>query len=119
MKQAQKEEVEIVNGRLVLGSLIGSESAGDKFGNDTQSEYNQIVERLSKHANISPQNVFHFLTNGLQSKVVFHSRTTPNFVGDLEETERKIEENLIAAITGGSDITDEQRHFSLPVRMVD
>ena len=42
---------------------------------------------------------------------------SPNFIGNLEEMERKIKENLISAITGRSDITDEERPlFSLPVR---
>ena len=60
---------------------------------------------------------FHCFTKGLQNKVTFISRTTPNFIENLEETERKIKENLIPAITGRSDITDEERSlFSLPVR---
>ena len=47
----------------------------------------------------------------------FLSRTTPNFIENLQEMERKIKENLIPAITGKSDITDEERSlFSLPVR---
>ena len=121
MKQAQslfnKEDVEIVDGHRVLGSVIGSEAACDTFRSQKQSEYNQIVEKLSKHAKVSPQNVFHCYTKGLQNKVTFLSRTTPNFIGNLEETERKIKENLIPAITGKNDITDEERSlFSLPVR---
>ena len=49
--------------------------------------------------------------------MTFLSRTTPNFIENLEETERKIKENLIPAITGRSNITDEERSlFSLPVR---
>ena len=47
--------------------------------------------------------------------MTFLSRTTPNFIGDLEETERKIKENLIPAITDRNDITGEQRLFSLSV----
>ena len=94
LKQAQKlfikENVEIVDGHRVLGSVIGSESACEKFRNHKQSEYNQIVEKLSKHAKIFPQNVFHCFTKGLQNKVTFLSRTTPNFIETLEETERKI-----------------------------
>ena len=121
LKQAQnlfiKEDVEIVDGHRVLGSVIGSESACEKFRDHKQSEYNQIVEKLSKHAKISPQNVLHCFTKGLQNKVTFLSRTTPNFIENLEETERKIKENLIPAITGRSNITDEERSlFSLPVR---
>ena len=112
MKQAKSlfnKDVEIVDGHRVLGSVIGSEAACDKFRSYKQSEYNQIVEKLSKHAKVSPQNVFHCLTQGLQNKVTFLSRTTPNFIGNLEETKRKIKENLIPAITGKSDITDEER----------
>ena len=72
---------------------------------------------MSKHAKLSPQNVFHCFSKGLQNKVTFLSRTTPNFIGNLEETERKIKENLIPAITDKSNITDEERSlFSLPVR---
>ena len=53
-----------------------------------------------------------YFTKSLPNKVTFISRTTPNFVGNLEETE-----NLISAITGRNDITDKERSlFSLPVR---
>ena len=54
MKQAQslfnKEDVEIVDGHRFLGSVIGSDAACDKFRSHKQSEYNQIAEKLSKHA---------------------------------------------------------------------
>ena len=53
MKQAQSlfnKDVEIGDGHRVLGSVIGSEAACDKFRNYKQNEYNQIVEKLSKHA---------------------------------------------------------------------
>ena len=120
MKQAQslfnKEDVEIVD-RHVSSGRSKDQTLRDKFRSHKQSEYNQIVEKLSKHAKVSPQNVFHCFSKGLQNKVTFLSRTTPNFIGNLEETERKIKENLIPAITGKSNITDEERSlFSLPVR---
>ena len=53
------EDAEIPDGHRVLGSVIGPETACDKFRNYYQSEYNQIVEKLSKHAKIFAQNVFH------------------------------------------------------------
>ena len=109
MKQAQslinREAIEIVDGYRVLGPVIGSEAACDKFRSYKQSEYNQIVEK-SKQAKVSPQNVIHCFTKCLPNKGTFLSRTTPNFIGNLEETGRKIKENLISAITGRSDITD-------------
>ena len=120
MKKAQslfnKEDIDIVDGYRVLGSVTGLEAACDKFRSYKQSEYNQIVEKLFKHAKVSLQNVFHCFTKSLQNKVFFLSRTTPNFKGNLEETGTKIKENLTPVITGKSDITDEERFFSLPVR---
>ena len=92
MKQAQRlfnRDVEIVDGHRVLGSVIGSDAACDKFTSHKQSEYNQIVEKLSKHAKVSPQKVFHCFTKGLQNKVTFLSRTTPNIIGNLKERSRK------------------------------
>ena len=62
MKQAQslfnKEDVEIVGGHRVLRSVIGSESAYDKFRNYKQSEYNQVVEKMSEHAKSFPKKYF-------------------------------------------------------------
>ena len=91
MKQAQNlfdREFDIVNGHRVHGSVIGSGSGCDEFRNNKESEYNQIVEKLLKHPEISPQNVFHCFTNGLQNKVSFPSRTTPIFIKNLEETKK-------------------------------
>ena len=119
MKQVQslfnRENVEIGDEHRVLGSAIESESACGKFRNYKQSEYNQIVLKLSKHAKIFPQCVFHCFTIGLQNKVIILSRTIPNLIENLDETKRKAKEKLIPAMTGKSDITDEERSFSLPI----
>ena len=49
--------------------------------------------------------------------MTFLSRTTPNFIGNLEGTETRIKKNLIPATTGRNDLADEKRSFvSLPVR---
>ena len=48
--------------------------------------------------------------------MTFLSQTIPNFIGNLEETERKIKENLISAITGRRDIKTRNGLLSLPVR---
>ena len=87
IKQAQSlfnKDVKIVDRHRVLGSVIGSDAACDKFRSHKQSEYNQIVEKLSKHAKVSPQNKFHCFTKGLHNEVTFLSRTTPTFIGNLE-----------------------------------
>ena len=75
MKQAQslfnKEDVEIVDGHRVLGSVIGSDAACDKFRSHKQSEYNQIVEKLSKHAKVSPKMYFTALPKVSKTKSLF------------------------------------------------
>ena len=80
-----------------------------------RSEYNQIAEKLSKHAKVSPHNVFHCFTKGLQNKVTFLTDDY-QFHKKPRRNGKKIKQNLIPAKAGKSDITDEKRSLSLPVR---
>ena len=112
-----KEDVDIIDGHRVLGSVIGSETACTHYKAEKISEYNKIVEKLSKHANTSPQNVYHCFTKGVQNKLTFLARTTPGVIENLQETEKIVSEKLLPAITGNSKTTrDERTLFSLPVR---
>ena len=76
------EDVELVAGHRVLGSVIGSPEACHAFQSSKLTEYTNIVNKLASHAKKSPQNVYHAFTKGVQHKLTFLSRTTP----DMENT---------------------------------
>ena len=40
--------------------------------------YSNMLEKLAEHSKVSPQNVYKSFTNGLQHKLTFIARTTPN-----------------------------------------
>ena len=49
-----------------------------------------MLEKLAKHIKVSPRNVFKSFTNGLQHKLTFIARTTPNPGSLLREAEKKL-----------------------------
>ena len=101
----------------MLGSTIGSKAACDEFREKVTTEYQHQVEKLSIHARKSPQNVYHAFTQGIQNKLSFLSRTTPDMGPFLQETEKTISEKLLPALTGKTTHTEEQRLlFSLPLK---
>ena len=54
------DEVEIVDGCRVLGSVIGSDSA---------EQQKSLLKKLAVHANVSPQNVYKLFTSSVQHKL--------------------------------------------------
>ena len=117
-KQVFKDkDVEITSGHRVLGSAIGSEESCDSILQEKQVKYNNLLEKLSQHAKTSPQNVYKAFTNGVQHKLTFITRTTPNSNSILHATENVIKDKLIPSIVHHPSYDDKHRQiFSLPVR---
>ena len=51
------DEVEIVDGCRVLGSVIGSDSAEKKFVERSPKQQKSLLKKLAVQVNVSPQNV--------------------------------------------------------------
>ena len=72
------EEVDIIDGSRVLGSVIGNVDSCRQYIEGQKQNYLRILQKLAKHAKIAPQNVYKCLTNTVQHKLTFLSRTTPD-----------------------------------------
>ena len=66
-------------GAGALGSVIGTKSRCKKFLEFQQIEQIKILKKLTKIAKNSPQNVYACYTEGVQEKLSFLARTTPNY----------------------------------------
>ena len=81
------EEVDIIDGSRVLGSVIGNVVSCRQYIEDQKQNYLRVLQKLAKHAKIAAQNVYKFLTNSVQHKLTFLSRTTPDTFDLLEEAD--------------------------------
>ena len=82
-------------GARVLGSIIRTESECKKFLEFQQNEQIKILKKVTKIAKTSPQNVYACHTKGVQEKLYFIARTTPNTMENLEICENIIKEQLL------------------------
>ena len=111
------EEVDIIDGSRVLGSVIGNVDSCRQYIEDQKQNYRRILQKLAKHAKIAPQNVYKCLTNSVQHKLTFLSGTTPDTFDLLEEAEKVINDHLIPNLVCNTNYDETYRDiFSLPVR---
>ena len=76
-----------------------------------------MFEKLANHSKVSPQNVYKSFTNGLQHKLTFIARTTPNADSLLREAEKIIDKNLITSMLNHPSYNHKYRKvFSLPLK---
>ena len=102
----------------VLGSVIGTPSACDKYIETEIEKTATLTEKLSKIAKTSPQNAYFCYTKGVQIKLCFLTRTTPEVFKKMDEFEKNVRQQLLPSITGKNHITDEDRNiFALTLRM--
>ena len=92
--------ITIKAGARVLGSVIGTESECKKFLEFQQNEQIKILKKLTKIAKTSPQNVYACYSKGVQEKLSFLARTTPNTMENLEICENIIKEQLLPNLVG-------------------
>ena len=80
-------------------------------------QYTKLLNKLSEHGKTSPHSVYKSFTNGVQHKLTFISRTTPNCESLFEETEKIIKDELIPSLVNHNSYNDNFRNiFALPVR---
>ena len=76
------------------------------------------MKKLTKIAKTSPQNVYACYTKGVQEKLSFLARTTPNTMENLEIFENIIKEQLLPNLVGKDTLNPQFREISsLPLKM--
>ena len=96
----------------MLGSVIGTESECKKFLEFQQNEQNKILKKLTKIAKTFPQNAYACYTKGVQEKLSFLARTTPNTMENLEICENFIKEQLLPNLVGKDTLNPQFREIS-------
>ena len=110
-------DVDVIEGHRVLGSVIRSDESCNDFLKEKSMNYSNMLEKLAKHSKVSPQNEYKSFTNGLQNKLTFIARTTPNTDSLLREAEKIIDKNLIPSMLNHPSYNDRYRKvFSLPLK---
>ena len=108
----------MIDGFRVLGSVIGTPSACDMYIESGIEKTATLTEKLSKIAKTSPKKAYSCYTNGVQNKLGFLTRTTPEAFKKKDEIEKIVIQQLFLSIFGKNHITDEDRKlFALPLRM--
>ena len=102
----------------VLGSVIETPSACDKYIESEIEKTATLTEKLSKIAKTSPQNAYSCYTEGVPNVLSFLSRITPEAFKKMDEIEKNVRQQLLPSVTGKNHISDEDRNlFALPLRM--
>ena len=110
--------ITIKAGARVLGSVIGTEFECKKFLEFQQNEQIKVLKKLTKITKNSPQNVYACYTKGVQEKLSFLARTTPNTMENLEICENIIKEQLLPNLVGKDILNPQFRQISsLPLKM--
>ena len=118
IKVFEGTNITIVDGFRVLGSVIGTPSACDKYMESEIEKRATLTEKFSKISKTSPQNAYSCYTKGVQNKLSFLTRTTPQAFKKMDEIEKKVRHQLLPSITSKNHITDEDRNlFALTLRM--
>ena len=88
IKVFEGTNITMVDGFRVLGSVIGKPSACDKYIESKIEKTATLTEKLSKIAKTSPQNAYSCYTKGVQNKLSFLTRTTPEAFKKMDEIEK-------------------------------
>ena len=111
-------DIKTVDNFRVLGSVIGTPSACDKYMESKIEKAATLTGKLFKIAKTSPQNADSCYTKGVEKKLSFLTRTTPEAFKRTDEIEKNLRQQLLFCITGKNQITDEDCNlFALPLRM--
>ena len=111
--------ITMVDDFRVLGSVIGTPSACNKYIESEIEKTATLTEKFSKIANTSPQHACSCYTKGVQNKLSFLNRTTPEAFKKKDENEKNVrQQQLLPSTTGNNHLTDEDHYlFALPLRM--
>ena len=106
------------DGHRYLGSFIGTAEATKAFVEEEIAKWEKDVDALAKIAESEPQLAYSAYVYGTSRRWQFVCRTTPGISEAMQSLEDLIRTNLIPAIMGGRDISDELRMIlNLPARM--
>ena len=106
--------VQIRLGARVLGSVIGDASAMNMYCEEKMQNFSKMAEKLRELSRSNPHPIYSCLNKGVQSKLSFMTRTTPEFHLKLDGAEKYISENLIPTLTGRDETQREL--LLLPLR---
>ena len=117
IKVFESTNITVVDGFRVLGLVLGTSSACDKYMESEIEKTASLTEKLSKIAKTSLQNAYSCYTKVVQNKVSFLTRKTPEAFKKLDEIGKNVRQQLLPSITGKNHITDEDRnHFAQPLK---
>ena len=111
IKVFEGTNITMVEGFRLLGSVIGTPSACDKYMESEIEKTATLTENLTKIAKKSPQNAYSCYTKGVQNKLRFLTRTTPEAFKKMDEVKKNVRHQLLPRITGKNYITDEDRNL--------
>ena len=111
IKVFEGTNITMVDGFTLLGSVIGTPSACDKYMESEIEKTATLTENLSKIAKKSPQNAYSCYTKGVKNKLRFLTRTTPEAFKKMDEVKKNVRHQLLPSITGKNHITDEDRNL--------
>ena len=106
------------SGSKYLGTTIGNMTFRQAYIAEKVEQWRKELETLAMIATSQPQAAFTVLTQSLQHKWLFISRSTNNIGHLLQPIENVIRHKVIPAITGRQHINDtDRRLFSLPPKL--
>ena len=107
-----------VEGRKFLGSYIGTAEATEAFVNTRIGEWEKVINALAAIATSEPQLAYSAYVYGTSRRWQFLCRTTPGIANAMKGIETRIRNNLIPAIMGSNEISDNLRKIlCLPARL--
>ena len=118
IKVSEGTNITMVEGFRVLGSVIGTPSACDKYMESEIEKTTTLSEKLSKIAKTSPQIAYSCYTKGVQNKLSFITSKTSKHLTKWMKMRKKVRRHLLPSNTGKNHVTDEDRNlFALPLKM--
>ena len=105
-------------GSKYLGSTIGNTTFKEVYVSEKVAQWKQELESLAEIAASQPQAAYTVLTQSIQHKWLFLSRSTRNINHLLQPIEDVLRHKLIPAITGKHHLNDADRSlFSLSQKL--
>ena len=90
----------------------------EAFIKEQRCIHKTLIDKLADIAKTNPQNAYACYTKGLQSRLTFLSRTTPNMKDALVETEKAVRHNLLPKMLRVDSFDDDTRTLlSLPLKL--
>ena len=119
IKVIEGTNITMVDGFRVFGLFIGTPSACDKYMESEIEKTATLTEKLCKIAETSPQNAYSCKTKGVQNKLSFLTRTTPEASKKIDKIKKKKKNQLHPGFTGKNHITNEDRNLIAPLENSD